>query len=156
MMWIHVLPGDRGMGLPAASRRLMSDVGSGRLQVPSCSTPPVSTIALPVPVTVGTGVVVLPAASAICPLPIVTHMTTTFTTRIWEPESVRCGWPFSERPYEPAAGSYWYRICGPSLNRMLPALGDPLGAGLPPEPVAVTKGTKLNCDSGADSGLTDA
>src|SRR6267154_1514024 len=115
MMWIHVFPGDSGMGLPAESRRLMTDASSGRLQVPSRSTPPVSTIVLPVPVTVGTGVVVLPAASATCPLFTVTHMTTTFTTRICEPESVRCGWPFSERRYEPVAVSYWYWIWGPSL-----------------------------------------
>src|SRR4030081_3360569 len=155
MMWIQVLPGVSGMGLPPASSRLMTDVRSGRLQVPSRSTPPVSTIALPVPVTVGTGVVVLPAASAICPLFIVAHMTTTFTTRIWEPESVRCGWPFSERRYEPVAGSYWYRTCGPSLNRMVPAFGDPLRPRLP-EAAGVTGGTKLNCDGGADSGLTDA
>src|SRR5882672_4562729 len=119
MMWIHVFPGDSGMGLPAASRRLMTDAGSGRLQVPSCSTPPVSTIALPVPVTVGTGVVVLPAASVIWSLFIATHITTTFTTRICEPESERCGWPFSDRRYEAVVVSYWYWTCGRRWNRML-------------------------------------
>ena len=82
MMWIQVLPGVNGMGLPAAFTKLMTDVSSGRPQVPSCSTPPVSTIALPVPVTVGTGIEVLPAASVIWPVFIWTHMTTTFTTRI--------------------------------------------------------------------------
>src|SRR2546422_760915 len=153
MMWIQVLPGGNGMGLPAASRKLMTDVSSGRLQVPSRSTPPVSTIALPVPVTVGTGVVVLPAASVIWPVFNSTHMTTTFTTRICEPESERCGWPFSDRRYEAVAVSYWYWICGPIWNRMLPALGDLPGL-WPPDAVGVTRATKLNCDGGAASGLT--
>src|ERR1700716_280194 len=142
MMWIQVFPGIIGTGLPAASRKPMTDVVSGRLHVPSRSTPPLSTIALPVPVTVGTGVDVPPAASVSCPVSILTHMTTTFTTRICEPESERWGWPFSDLRYEAVDVSYWYWICGPSLNRMLPALGDLLGPGLPPD----TEGTKLNCD----------